>query len=254
MPKPGRRQNEFNLSLHKGAFRDAAALRYGWPPLNLPSHCSCGSNFTVQHALSCPTGSFPTLRHNEVRDLTADLMAEVCHDVCTEPTLQPLTGETLTGTSAITDDGARLDFAASGFWGGHHERAFFDVRVYNPYATSNRQPISACHRKHENIKKRAYEQRVREIERGSFTPLVLSLTGGLGNAATVCFKRLASMFATKRDQPYSTTMAWLRCSLSFCLLRSSIRCIRGSRSTGGRAAKQPLLPVDLVALEARLRT
>ena len=170
-------------------------------------------------------GGFPTLRHNEVRDLTADLMAEVCHDVCTEPTLQPLTGETLTGASAITDDGARLDIAASGFWGGHHERAFFDVRVYIPYATSNRQPISACHRKHEHIKKRAYEQRVREIERGSFTPLVLSLTGGLGNAATLCFKRLASMLATKRDQPYSTTMAWLRCSLSFCLLRSSIRCI-----------------------------
>ena len=110
VPKPGWRQNEFNLSLHKGAFRDAVALRYGWPPLNLPSHCSCGSNFTVQHALSCPMGGFPTLRHNEERDLTADLMAEVCHDVCTEPTLQPLimTGETLTGASAITDDGARL--------------------------------------------------------------------------------------------------------------------------------------------------
>ncbi len=36
-----------------------------------------------------------------------------------EPTLQPLTGETLTGASTITKDGARLDVAASGFWGGH---------------------------------------------------------------------------------------------------------------------------------------
>ena len=244
--------DEFNFTLHKGAFRDAIALRYGWLPSNLPTNCSCGISFSVQHALSCPTGGYPTLRHNEVRDLTADLMAEVCHDVCTEPSLQPLTGETLTGASAISEDGARLNIAASGFWGGRHNRAFFDVRVFNPYASSNRQPIATCYRKHENLKKRAYEQRVREIEHGSFTPLVLSLTGGLGNAAKVCYKRLASMIASKRDQPYSKIMAWLKCSLSFCLLRSSIRCIRGSRSTCNHATKQRLPPVDLVTSEARL--
>ena len=67
------------------------------------------------------------MRHNEVRDLTANLMAEVCHDVCIEPTLQPVTGECLSGTSAITDERARLDIPASGFWGGRHECAFFDV-------------------------------------------------------------------------------------------------------------------------------
>lgn len=86
---------EFNLSLHKGTFRDAIALRYGWLTSNLMTNCSCGSTFSVQHALSCPTGGFPTLQHNEVRDLTADPMAEACHDVCTEPSLQTITGETL---------------------------------------------------------------------------------------------------------------------------------------------------------------
>ena len=30
----------------------------------------------------------------------------------------------------------------------------------------------------------------------------MSLTGGLGNAATVCYKRLASLFSSKREQPY----------------------------------------------------
>ena len=244
---------EFNLVLHKGAFLDALTLRYGWLPSNLPTHCSCEANFSVQHALSCPKGGFPILRHNEVRDLTANIMAEVCHDVhvCIEPSLQPLTGETLSGASAKVEDGARLDIAASGFWGGRHDRAFFDVRVFNPHTTSNQQPIATCYRKHENSKKRDYEQRVREIERGSFTPLVLSPTGGLGNAAKVCYSRLASMLATKRDQPYSSTMSWLRCTLSFCLLRSSIRCIRGTRSTGGSAAKQQLPPADLVTSEAR---
>ena len=86
---------EFGFTLHKSAFRDAIALRYGWSPLNTPSHCACGSQFSVQHALSCLKGGFPILRYNEVRGLTAALMTEVCHEVCVEPHLQPLTGETL---------------------------------------------------------------------------------------------------------------------------------------------------------------
>ena len=245
---------EFDLVLHKGAFRDAVALRYGWLPKNIPTHCSCGSTFTVEHALSCPKGGFPIMQHNEVRDLTANLMTEVCHDVCIEPALQPVTGELLSGAFANTDDGARLDVAASGFWGGRHERAFFDVRIFNPHATSNRQPIPTCYRKHENAKKRAYEQRIREIEYGSFTPLVMSATGGMGNAATICYKRLASMIATEQDQSYSSTVSWLRCTLSFSLLRSAIQCIRGSRSARGHATKQQLPPIDLVTSEARFET
>ncbi len=45
----------------------------------------------------------------------------------------------------------------------------------------------------------------------------MSLSGGYGNAANVCYKRLASMIAVKRDQPYSNTLAWMRCKLSFAL-------------------------------------
>ena len=152
---------EFNLTLCKGAFRDAIALWYGWQPINVPSTCTCGRSFTVEHALSCPMGGFPTIRHNEIRDLTANLMSDVCHDVCVEPNFKPIIGEVLNGASAITDDGARLDIAANGFWGGRRERAYFDVGVFNPYVPSNRQPLAACYRKHENIKNRAYEQRVR---------------------------------------------------------------------------------------------
>ena len=40
----------------------------------------------------CPNGGFPSIRHNEVRDLTADLLTEVCHDVEIEPKMQELTG------------------------------------------------------------------------------------------------------------------------------------------------------------------
>ena len=85
---------EFGFSLHKGAFRDAVALRYGWLPPQSPRLCDCGSNFSIDHCLSCPKGGFPSLRHNEVRDHTARLLTEVCHDVRVEPHLQPITGET----------------------------------------------------------------------------------------------------------------------------------------------------------------
>ena len=73
------------FAIHKGAFRDALALRYGWVLERLPSHCVCGKPFDANHALSCSTGGFPTIRHNEVRDLLASLLTEVCRDVAVEP-------------------------------------------------------------------------------------------------------------------------------------------------------------------------
>ena len=110
--------------------------------------------------------------------------------------------------TAITTDGARLDIAANGFWGGRYERTFLDVRVFNPYAPSNRQTtINKCFWKHEMEKMRAYEQRVREIEHA----------GGLAKQATNFYKRLASKLAEKWDHSYSLTMNWLRCTLSFAL-------------------------------------
>ena len=79
---------EHGFCLHKGAFVDAMALRYGWTPIKTPTHCACGAAFVVDHILSCPRGGFPSLRHNEIRDLTARLLTEVCNDVQIEPELR----------------------------------------------------------------------------------------------------------------------------------------------------------------------
>ncbi len=92
---------EYGFTLHKGAFHDALALRYDWNPSQTPTNCACGKSFTIDHAFTCPRGGFPILRHNEIRDLTANLLTEVCHDVSVEPALQPLTGEMLSGASSI---------------------------------------------------------------------------------------------------------------------------------------------------------
>ena len=129
-----------NFVLHKTAFRDAIALRYHWLPSACPTSCACGHSFTIEHALSCPKGGFPSLRHNEVRDLTANLLSEVCNNVVTEPHLQPLSGETLQYKTANRDDNARLDIAANGFWEdglrGHTLMSEFLTLVHpqiNPY-------------------------------------------------------------------------------------------------------------------------
>ena len=239
------------FSLHKGDFCDAVCLRYGWSLPHLPTECICGASFTVDHAFTCPHGGYPTLRHNEIRDITAQLMSEVCPNVATEPILQPVTNERFFHRSANTGTDARLDVRAQRFWGIHHQQAYFDVRVFNPLATSNRQSaISTCFRSHDREKRRVYEQRVRNVERGSFTPLVFSALGGVSRPTEITYKRLASLLATKRDQPYNIIISFLQCRLSFSLLRSAIMCLRGSCSTAGHLRKE--IDFTLVVSEGRL--
>ena len=61
-------------------------------------------------------------------------------------------------------------------------------------------------------KRRAYDERVREIKHGSFSPLVFSTSGGMDTTATIIYKRIASMLADKQEKPYSRT---IHCILKF---------------------------------------
>ena len=108
---------EFGFALNKGAFRDVLALCHGWCPTLIPSQSACGHSFSVSHALSYHMGGYPSIRHNEIRDLTADLLSEVCLSVLIEPHLQPVQGEALSDASANINNGAYLDIAVNGFWG-----------------------------------------------------------------------------------------------------------------------------------------
>ena len=90
----------------------------------------------MEHALSSTKGGFPTIRHNEIRDLTANLLPGVYNDVCIESDLQPVTTEHLLRATANSQHGARLDISASRVWGGRFEKAYFEVRVFNPHAPS----------------------------------------------------------------------------------------------------------------------
>ena len=92
------------------------------------------------------------------------------------------------------------------------------------HAPSNRyQGQAAMYKMHERERKRererekirVYEQMVGEVEHSTFTPLVLSVTGEMGNEATTFNKCLASLLAEKWDTPYSMILNWLKCHLSF---------------------------------------
>ena len=190
-----------------------------------------GKLLSLDHTLSCPNGGFPTIRHNELRDITANLLTEVCNNVAVEPQLTPLSGEKLP-SSANSDDGARSDIVAMGFWGDRKQKAFFDVKVFNPFAQSFRNlPLDRCYDRCERQKKRAYGERIREIEHGCFTPLIFSVQGGMSQETSTMYKRLASLLATKKTQSYSKMINFIRCQIGFALIRSTIMCFRGSRSS-----------------------
>ena len=94
------------------------------------------------------------MRHNDLRDHTAALMSTVCSDVTTEPQLQPLSGEQLSLLSANSDDNARLDVAATNIWTSNNQHSFFDIRVFNPLASSYHvSSANSVYQKHEREKR-----------------------------------------------------------------------------------------------------
>ena len=221
---------EHGAVLHKGDFTDAVCLRYGWPPPGLPLICKCGAPFSVQHALDCALGGFRIVQHNETRDVVVECMKEAGYgDVVKEPKLQPLTGEQFKYLSANCDEDARSDIKCCSFW-REQRQAFFDVKVVSPFARSySNLTTEQLFRSAEKSKQREYGERIRQVEHGDFTPLVFTCSGGMAPQCSMMIKRLAQQLSTKQNLPHSVVSGWLRCRLSFALLRTTILCLRGTR-------------------------
>ena len=241
--------------LHKGDFRDSIFLRYGWEPRNLPEKCGCDERFDVKHAMECMKGGYRGLLHNEVNYVFYEAAKEAgFKDVVWEPELQPLEGENMKYKSAKKEDHARSDLRVLGFW-GRKRRAFFDVTAFAPCARSHaNSSLKQLFRKEEKRKNREYGERIRNVEHGDFSPLVFSTTGGMGPQASMVVKHLASCLAAKKDLPFSVVAGWLRCRISFALLRSTLLCLRGSRgerSYRPKEAKEDVVSWQLVRLVLR---
>ena len=185
------------------------------------------------------------MRHNRVRDLEADLMKEVCHNVQVEPELLPIERDSLAGN---TKKKARLDVAGVGVWGAY-EKTFLDIRIMHPNSDSYvNKPIDQVYSLHENLKKRAYNERVMQVERGSFTPIVGSTFGGMGTEANRHHKRIASLIAQKRKEEYADVIGYIRTRLRFSLLKSVLTAVRGVRGKSKRFPA-PISSVEFSLIE-----
>jgi hypothetical protein len=221
---------KYGFALSRTQFQDTILMRYRLPLSDLPSTCVCGTSFSVDHSQICHLGGFINQRHDEVKNLLAKGLSEVLHDVESEPRLKPLTPmDTLNNRSANTDSDSRSDIRARGFWSDQTD-AFFDIRVYYPHASSYMtRNLPSLYRTFEQQKKNQYSERIINIDHGSFTPLVFSTFGGMGEEANRTIKKLAAMLAEKKNESYSHVVGLLRAQLTFALCRSANICLRGTR-------------------------
>ena len=117
----------------------------------------------------CQRGGLVIQRHNEIRDLEAELLNTVCYDVTIKPTLQPCASEEL-NRGANTAPDARLHMHCRGFW-ERQRAAFFDIRVCHPNADSYKElSPKQIYKLHEDEKKRKYASRIIEVENDILRP------------------------------------------------------------------------------------
>ena len=98
---------------------------------------------------------------------------------------------------------------------------------------------------------RKYGERIIGVEQGSFTPLIFSIQGGMSPQTQMFFKRLVDLMVTKKQGTRAFFMSWLRCRMSFSLLRSALLCLRGERTR--RVEDISTLAYDEVVMSSKIK-
>ena len=135
------------------------------------------------------------------------------------------------------------------------KNAFFDVRITNnpDSASQASTSIDQTLKRHESQKRNAYNERIMNVEHGTFTPLVFAVNGcAAGPEISVFMRHLAVKIATKTNVQYSRVVSWIRCKLRFLILRGAFTCLRGSRSLRVAGESSVADDIALGAEEARL--
>ena len=136
--------------------------------------------------------------------------------------------------------------AGVGVW-GDYERTFLDIRIMHPNCpTYVNKPIDQVYETHEKQKKRFYNERVLQVEKGSFTPIVGSTFGGWGNEAKIYHKRIATLIALKKNEEYADVINFIRTRLRFCVLKCTLIAVRGVRGKSRPAAPLSSISYNLV--------
>ena len=102
--------------------------------------------------------------------------------------------------------------------------------------------------KAERTKIREYKERILKVENADFHPLVFTCTGGMAPQSHMVVKRLAEKLSKKQNIQLSVVSGWLRCRLSFALLRTTLLCVRATRQ------KKPVYDnnIELAVVAARM--
>ena len=229
-------------TLNRTEFRDSLALRYNWSIKDIPHFCACGKKNDINHCLTCKKGGYTIMRHNHIRDAEAKIMREICYDVKVEPMLTPLgTGDQMKKGTNVADQ-ARADISARSVW-SPSDLTFVDVRVTHPNAPSNRnKSLEQIYKENEEEKKRMYNDRIMNIERGTFTPLIFLTSGGMSKECRQFNNKLAEKLARKKDERYADVVRHIRTKLRFAMLKATLISIRGYR---GKPEKKEASIMDI---------
>ena len=84
-------------------------------------------------------------------------------------------------------------------------------------------PESPAHKRNQNDKTRKYNQRILQVENGTFTPLVFTCFGGMIRECSRFFSQAAELLAEKRKQPKSVIMAINKIEFFFIKIMYSLR-------------------------------
>ena len=113
-----------------------------------------------------------------------------------------------------------------------------DIRVFHPNALSyENRSLEALYKDHERQKKAAYSSRVNQIEKSSFTPMVFTTFGGMGDECRRALQRAAGKIASKRKENYADVMGHISTRIRMCILRTVLMSVRGSRGTSKGTSK-----------------
>lgn len=210
-------------------FRDALALCYGMTPRNLPEKCDgCGEEMSLTHALDCKHGRLVHQRHDDIRDELGHLaeMALSPSAVHDEPLIH-YSQNSLPGDEVVLHEN-RGDLLIRGLWERGKE-AIIDVQATNLESPSHRdrdpkKTLATL----EKRKKTKYEKYCLDVRR-SFSPFITSIDVLQGTIAQSVLQKLSIRLEKKCQRTYSVICGYVRARMSVATVRTTNRCLRGSR-------------------------
>ena len=164
-------------------------------------------------------------------------MSGVFKDTEIEPKLTSLSGEELQGRMSNNSNKVRANIRTQCFW-ERGQQAFFDLRVFDPNTCRcHNKSLQQCHVMNKQEKKRVCNEKILQIDHGIFTLLRFSINSSMRRECQKFYSRLAQMISEKRDLPLSISIHWIRTKVCFVLLKSSLLCLRGSRTVCRKTAE-----------------